>query len=287
VLESLIMAGAMDCLPGNRSEKFLAIEHSLNVASTQQSDKKRGQFTLFDFMSEEEKVDSSLKLPIQNEWHDKLKLENEKKVLGFYVSGHPLLEYEHLIKVLANTNTKEAGLENTQIPDKIRIVGHVDNVAQKRDKRNNTYLLIQLEDLHGRFEVTLFNQSLEKFRSLAEAGRKLFIAGNQSTFQGNTNDMTLKINPYIIYPMEEISQKLKGELNIFMQEEKATEEFGKYLVDYNSKNPGLFRINCLISTNKFNKLRVQPSKLSIALREDFIKELELRWGLEAVAMLEM
>jgi DNA polymerase-3 subunit alpha len=285
VLESLIMAGAMDTLPGNRAQKFKAIEHALSVASIQQSDKKRGQFTLFDFMSDEEKVDSSLKLPEIDEWNDKLKLENEKNVLGFYISGHPLMEYEYLIKLFANVNTREASIENNQIPDKLRIIGHVNSVTQKRDKKGSIYLLVHLEDMYGRFEVTLFNQPLERFRAYAESGRKLLIIGHQSTFQGNTNDMTLKIMPQTIIPMEEI-HKIKGELSIYMQEDKATEEFAKYMIEYCANNPGHVRINCIVSTDKFDKLLIQPSKLAMKLSESIVKELDVVWGMETVFVLE-
>jgi len=145
---------------------------------------------------------------------------------------------------------------------------------------------VHLEDMFGRFEVTMFNQPLERFRAYAELGRKLLIIGHQSTFQGNTNDMTLKIMPHTIVPMEEI-HKIKGELNIYMSEEKATEEFAKYLLDYSASNSGMVRINCIISTEKFNKLRVQPTKLTLALNEGFIKELEEKWGMEIGITTEM
>ena len=274
VLEALIMAGALDVLPGNRAQKFKAIENALFCATKTQSDRRRGQLTIFDLMSEDESDDCNPKLPEEKEWDEKVKLENEKAVLGFYISGHPLSDLKYLMSIYSNINTKEAALENAQIPSKIKIIGSVCGVIVKKDKRNNNFFVVTLEDLYGKFEMTMFNSTLEKYRSLAVVGKKLYISGAQSSFQGNNNDGTLRILPDLIIPVEDLKKTVKGEISILLQEEDASPDFANFLINYCKKNPGQFKLIFKVKTQKFRNLYIQPNALTVSPDEEFIREIQ-------------
>ena len=96
VIESLIYAGAMDCLPGNRAQKAAELDKIIDMAHAQQAAAKTGQMGLFG-MAEEKPADGTTDAiaamysfaPLE-EWSDKIKLEKEKEVTGFYLSTHPL-----------------------------------------------------------------------------------------------------------------------------------------------------------------------------------------------------
>lgn len=274
VLEALIMAGALDGFDGNRAQKFEAIENALYCASKSQSDKKRGQLTLFDLMSPEQNEECSLKLPDIEEWNFLEKLENEKKVLGFYISGHPLSEIEYLIDLFANINTKEASVENAQIPSTVKIIGAVSSILTKKDKRNNNFFVVTMEDMYGKFEFTLFNSMLEKFRNLIVVGNKLYITGSQSNFQGNNNSNMLRINPENIVTVEELKKNAKGDLSIIMNEEDASAELAEFILDYGKHNPGQFNVYFKVKTEKFRNLVLQPSRLTLYPDEKFVKEIK-------------
>jgi DNA polymerase-3 subunit alpha len=269
-LEALVMSGTLDELEGSRAQKFKAIENALYTASTTKATSLRGQLTLFDMMSPEEKVEYTPAFPDVPEWDDKTKLENEKSVLGFYLSGHPLAEIKHLMKIYANLNTKEAAIENSQIPDRIRILGCVTAIAHKRDKSNNEFWIVTLEDIYGKFEMPLFSSNIERYRDLVQIGNKLYIIGNQSTFN-QAADSILKVNAYQIMPVEEL-KNLTGEIVIEMEEKDATVSLGNYINEFAKSHPGKLNVAFKIRTNKFSQLNLK-TRMYITPNEDFVNEL--------------
>ena len=103
VLESLIMSGAMDSLDGNRAQKFNEIEVALKYGQNQQDVKAKNQVDLFGAGDSGNSLDSMV--PALNnieEWPESKMLENEKEVLGLYLSGHPLLKYADDLEQYSN-----------------------------------------------------------------------------------------------------------------------------------------------------------------------------------------
>ncbi len=104
MIESLIRAGAMDSLSGTRSQLFAAVEGAMESGARAQRDALCGQEGLFGmFMAEEEHHDKPL--PNVPDWTPKEKLQAEKEMLGFYVTGHPLDQYEEKIAELAKQDS--------------------------------------------------------------------------------------------------------------------------------------------------------------------------------------
>ena len=287
VLESLIMAGAMDSLEGNRAQKFEAIENALYCASVNQSYRKSGQMTLFDFMPEEQTQTCAPKFPEVKEWDYLTKLENEKKVLGFYISGHPLSEVKYLMELFTNINTRDALLENTQIPSVIKIIGTVVSVLTKKDKRNNNFFVVTMEDLYGKFEFTLFNSLLEKYRSLMIPGNKLFIVGTQSNFQANNNSGMLRMNPDKIFTLEELEENATGDLNILLNEQDVNTEFANFILEYCKSNPGQFNVCFKVKTEKFKNLVLHPSNLKLHPTKNFLIEIKQKRKLAMYCQFEI
>src|SRR5690606_19488400 len=89
VLESLIKAGAMDSLPGTRSQLLAVLDSAIESGIRAQRDKASGQSGLFGaMMAEEEHADPPL--PNVPDWTAQEKLSSEKELLGYYITGHPL-----------------------------------------------------------------------------------------------------------------------------------------------------------------------------------------------------
>jgi DNA polymerase-3 subunit alpha len=107
VIENLIKAGALDCLGGTRKQ-FMSIY--VQIADRVAQEKKysmTGQMTLFDFVDEEQKKDFEIKMPNVGEYAKETKLAFEKEVLGVYISGHPLEEYEDKWKKSITASTMD------------------------------------------------------------------------------------------------------------------------------------------------------------------------------------
>ena len=94
VVENLIKAGALDSLGGNRQQYIQAYASIMDSVAQSNKTMMTGQMSLFDFVDEDQKESFQVKLPNVGEYPKELLLSFEKDVLGVYISGHPLEEYE-------------------------------------------------------------------------------------------------------------------------------------------------------------------------------------------------
>lgn len=184
-VENFIKAGAFDSLNKNRRQ-LMAIYGA--VIDRVNEDKKKsitGQMSLFDLVPEENKAEYDIKYPDLPEYEKEEKLAFEKEVLGVYVSGHPLEEYEQKWRKNIKSFSKDFMVDeegNTVVKDNEYTVigGMVENITIKNTRTGKTMAFITLEDLYGTVEVLIFPNVLERFRYMIRNDAKLFIRGRVS-----------------------------------------------------------------------------------------------------------
>ena len=142
-----------------------------------------GQMTLFDLVPEEEKQDYEIRLPQLEEYSKEIKLGFEKEVLGIYLTGHPLEEYEeHWRKNISAVTTdfvldEETNEVKVKDNQKVTVGGMITEKTVKYTKNNKVMAFLTLEDLVGTVEVIVFPNSYEKYSSLLNEDEKVFITG--------------------------------------------------------------------------------------------------------------
>lgn len=256
VLESLIASGAMDELEGTRAQKWAVIEEALSYNTGEQRDKRVGQTSLFDIISEDDEMDDYPPLPEVEKWSYSYQLEKEKEVLGFYLGGHPLYEYRHLIQYLSNANSKSTReLESKNL----RLVGIITSINRKRDNKGNLYAFVEFEDLSGPFEVALFNKDFETFYPLLVTGKIYFISGTKSGYTGNDESL-LRISPQKIVPLEDWNNILKGELRLNLPLEKLSTRFLEEFDKLVNNNEGNFSLKTIIYTDDGDNYKLEAAK---------------------------
>ena len=170
-IESFIKAGALDSLGGTRRQLMMAYAQVMDSVAQERKSSISGQMSLFDLMGEEEKQEYSIQLPDVGEFDKSQRLAFEKEVLGIYVSGHPLEEYESVwrknISALSSDFALDEELGQPKIQDGIKAVigGIVESKTVKYTKTNKTMAFFLLEDLVGTVEVVVFPQRLRKISS--------------------------------------------------------------------------------------------------------------------------
>ncbi len=263
-LESLISAGAMDELEGNRSQKYSVIENALNFASGVQSEKKRGQMMLFDSLLDEndEEIDFNPELPDLREWTLNEKLRREKEVLGFYWSGHPLNQYNDFLHEFVNIDTQTAEAEPDKVPTDISIAGIVSEIVKKQNKRGKQFAIVKLEDLTGIFELALFNNDYDKFLPLLEESKTVFIVGKKSGYSNN-NESMLRIVPRYVLKFDQLHKYLVGEFFIKIPEKHFTKDFSENLLRLFKECPGKFGVHIMIDSPKYKTLNLHPRQVKI------------------------
>ena len=186
IIENFIKSGALDCLGGTRKQ-FMAIY--LQILEHVNQEKKyamTGQMTLFDLVDDEQKSEFEIKLPNVGEYSKENKLAFEKEVLGIYISGHPLEEYEEKWRRNISATTadfqpdEETGRAKVHDGVKEIIGGMITERTVKATKTNQMMAFITIEDLFGTVEVVVFPRDYEKNREYLEIDQKVFVRGRVS-----------------------------------------------------------------------------------------------------------
>src|SRR6202161_1746780 len=111
VLESLIKSGAMDSL-GRRAQLMAVLDKAMDVAQKAQRDAESGQHGLFGVFQEEATASHVETLPEIPDWDEHTRLANEKEILGFFITGHPLEKYRDKLEDLRALSTADiAGIK--------------------------------------------------------------------------------------------------------------------------------------------------------------------------------
>jgi len=210
VLESLIKAGAMDCLHENRAQLFASIDIILEAGRRLQEDRASGQGNLFGAgPAADAGAGVHIDLITIPEWHDNEKLAREKEVLGLYISGHPLAKYEKEIRMFSSVSLSNLGEEHNG--KTVSIVGILTNLQVKRaQKTGKRYALEELEDMDSSVEVIFFEKVLSKHESLVMSGSPLMVTG---TIEAES-DTLMKLIVTGVKSLKEVRQESISALHI-------------------------------------------------------------------------
>ncbi len=185
-IENFIKAGALDGLGGTRKQ-FMSVY--VQIADHISKDKKSnlaGQISLFDIAEDSQKDAFDIKMPDVGEYSKEMLLGFEKEVLGIYLSGHPLEEWQELWQKYATATTNDFALdeENGQakVEDQKNVIlgGMIADKTIKYTKNDKVMAFLNLEDLVGNVEVVIFPKDYEKYSTLLLEDAKIFIKGRAS-----------------------------------------------------------------------------------------------------------
>jgi DNA polymerase III subunit alpha len=176
VLESLIFAGAMDSLPGNRPQLLATVEIAIGYGQNSQMQKSNGQTSMFDL--DEQVAFAPPQLPEVQDWDQSQRLNEEKAVLGFYLSGHPLDRYRDEVKTFA-TMTLHAAKE-VKDETQVRLCGIITNVKIHYDRKGRVMSFLTVEDFTGTMEALAFADPYDKYRTLLQTDAIVMIMGKMN-----------------------------------------------------------------------------------------------------------
>lgn len=209
-MENFIKAGAFDSLKGTRKQ-FMSVFGQM-MDSQQQNRKNSivGQLSLFDLAGEEEKTDFEVRLPDVGEYPRELVLSFEKEVLGVYVSGHPLEEYEKFWRKNITDTTADFVLDDESgeagVKDGARAVigGIITGKKIKYTKKDEVMAFLQVEDLVGSVEVVVFPKTYAQYSDRLAEESKVFVKGRVDAGE----DRDAKLICESIQTFEEVPKKL-------------------------------------------------------------------------------
>ena len=209
-IESFIKAGALDSLNGTRKQLMMIYVKILEQINQEKKYSMTGQMTLFDMVGEEQKSEFDIPLPNVGEYEKETLLAFEKEVLGIYVSGHPMEEYETKWRKSISATTldfqpdEETGRTKVREGQRAIIGGMIVGKTIKHTKTNKTMAFLTIEDLMGTVEVVVFPRDYEMNRMFLEEDSKVFVRGRVS----EEDDSASKLICETIIPFEDVPCEL-------------------------------------------------------------------------------
>ena len=185
-IESFIKSGAFDSLGGTRKQFMVIYVQILDQVNQERKYSMTGQMSLFDMVDEDQKAEFDIPLPDVGEYEKETKLAFEKEVLGVYLSGHPMEEYEEKWRKSISKTTLDFQLVedtgHTKVLDGAReiIGGMITDKTIKYTKNNKVMAFVTLEDMLGSVEVVVFPKDYEKNQQYLNEDSKVFIKGRVS-----------------------------------------------------------------------------------------------------------
>ncbi|MDP5274408.1 DNA polymerase III subunit alpha [Chengkuizengella axinellae] len=172
VLESLILSGAFDQLPGHRAQLLAVLDETMDAAVKWKKEREDLQIHLFGLTEE---MNWTIDYPEVISFTETQKLEQEKEMLGLFVSGHPLDAYQQKI---SNMKTNEIHLLQELRENSIaRIVGMIPSFRMILTKKGQQMAFMEVEDRIAKVEVVIFPEAWKKYGHNIEKGKILYIEG--------------------------------------------------------------------------------------------------------------
>ncbi|MBM3774481.1 MAG: DNA polymerase III subunit alpha, partial [Acidobacteria bacterium] len=174
MVESLIRAGAMDSLEGTRAQLFGAIAGAMEAGQRAWEDRRCGQDGLFGELAPGQEIHQK-PLPRVADWTLRQKLAGEKEMLGFWVTGHPLDQYQDKIAELATHDSGSlAGLDKGAA---VALCGVLTGIQRKRNREQKPWASMQLEDRAGSIDLLVFTTQYERLAGMLEEDAAVLVRG--------------------------------------------------------------------------------------------------------------
>ncbi len=209
-IENFIKAGVFDSLGGTRKQFMMIYIQIMDQVNQERKYSMTGQMSLFDLVDDEQKKEFEIPLPKVGEYEKENKLAFEKEVLGVYLTGHPLEDYEEKWRKSISKTTLDFQLDDetgrSRVHDGAKEIvgGMITNKTIKYTRNNKTMAFLTIEDLMGTVEVVVFPRDYERNQNYLNEDSKVFVKGRVS----EEDDAPSKLICETIIPFEQTKREL-------------------------------------------------------------------------------
>ncbi|MCK5451410.1 MAG: DNA polymerase III subunit alpha, partial [Candidatus Omnitrophica bacterium] len=270
VVESLIKCGAFDSTKLFRSQGMAVLDKVLEMASKTSRDRNMGQLSFFD----DENADESFRenfynIPDIPEWAEYDLLAQEKEMLGFYITKHPLARFERLLNAYSTARISElAGMGDGQT---VLIGGIINKVrVTVTRKKKEKMAIVSLGDLDNFIEVLVFPRAYRKSPELIKVDNLVYISGKL-----NLREEEPKIVAEDIIPLEKVKESFTKSVLIKMSTVVLEERTMIMVKDLIKKFKGKTPVFVDLTAPEGRKIRLSMDKdLLVHPSDELIDEME-------------
>ncbi len=215
VIETLIQCGAFDSLGTGRATLMHNLEQAIDYMAGKKEAERYGQTSLFEAEPQEEL--NAFEFEEEEEWSQQERLQFERSLLGFYVSGHPLDPHKEIWKRSVNIDLSR---EDRFMHDhKYTLLGIITSVRSIQTKKGRPMAFLQLEDFNGSIELVLFSDVWEQERERLTEDRTMGFVGRIDTSRGDPKFIVEQVQS-----PEEMREAEVREVHIRLQRAHLTEQ---------------------------------------------------------------
>lgn len=290
--EALARCGAFDCFDELHRAQYFAtdekgvsnIERIIKYSNQVLEGKNNVQQSLF---GDESSGSNYVKPSLVNcePWSDYEKLKEEKEVVGFYLSGHPLDSYIFQIRKLCNATIKDVGeIRNTTL----KIAAILSKRVDKRSKTGNPFCILTLEDQYGSMDVFLFGKDIVRLDGLLKEGNMLLITGRNEPKYKSEEEYEFKMSDAQLLENLDVSfSSLIAEIDLDTFGLKEMDELEELLKGHSGGTSVSFHIKARLETEagiEIVKLPMKINNYKVKLSENFLVKIKRIPGISYVEL---
>jgi DNA polymerase-3 subunit alpha len=291
VLESLIKSGALDSF-GRRAQLMQAVDKAMERAQKSQRDAAAGQSGLFGLFDDSAPVAAPENdLPKVADWDEHQRLQAEKEVLGFFVSGHPLEKYADKLLNLRVVTT-QAALEMKPEPvnyrrgqepqNEISIAGVITGLRVAKSRKGDLYAQAAIEDMLGKLDLIAFPEAYKKLADKLKIDVPVLVRGQ---LRGE-DDAAPKLAVSSITALEDVKIKLPESVRITIPMGNPDTQLLDKLSEMLRAAPGPGKVMLVLEEPGDYLVQLEPKNLSITADRALIDRVETLAGRGAVTIID-
>ena len=260
-LEGLVKAGAFDEFDENRNKILNSIPKIIQQIKNINDDKENHQSSLF-----EAQDNDSINFEFLNStsWSQKELLSEEFKAIGFYLTNHPLSEFEEIFSQL-NISSYNNFYKNEKNEGKV--AGTIMSIQEKKSAKGTPYAIVKFSDKQAEFELFLFSETLVSNREQLKESESFILTLQKDRILGEAAKKRINVKKIVSLddainkPYPKVTIELKNEFNLHEIKEllsnKGETEINLVIKDKNKKAHYLLKENRKFD---FNHLKALKSK---------------------------
>ncbi len=282
VVEHLILAGAFDPAWGTRKQLMMVYTQIMDKQQREQKYSISGQMSLFDIVSDEQKKEFEIALPDVGEYDKETLLAYEKEVLGVYVSGHPLEDYEEKMRRHISAVSTDFSWDEEQnaaiVKDQSIVVigGMITAKSVKYTKNDQQMAFLTVEDLVGTVEVIVFAKTYARYKEQLNVDNKVFIRGRVSAEE--EKDAKLIMESVVLF--DQTLQELWVQFPTIARYQEKEQLFLDTLRGYDGNQ----KVKVYIS--KTRQVKTLPQNWNVSIDQSLLEDLYVKFGKENVKVVE-
>ena len=245
-IESLIKAGAFDSLSHPRKGLTLVFLEAIDSVMEAKRAESIGQFDLFGVGPGDTSTSVTgveLDIPAQ-EWEKALLLSYEREMLGLYVSDHPLLGVEHLLRAATDMPISQISDDGVGHDQVVSVGGLITQVQRKVSRQGTAWAIVTVEDLEGAIDVMFFAKYYEQHSMSLVEDRIVVIRGRVDKREEQVKMMALDLS------MPDISAAPTGPLIISMETARCTAPVVDRIKEILRSHPGKREVHLKLDDGK-------------------------------------